>query len=186
MRAARVIGAVDNGGVPFVVELSSLPGPGRPGRPGRARVLKLRPGHEGGSLDKRARDRSYRLWRVFAYERAWVGCDDSVVPTRCSAVLLLLPDGLYVAIGEEVVAFRALPGDEVVGFIARMGNSAVSYPVAIGRANQYLTVARSFMRNTDVPDNGEDDPYQTFYAWRSARQESRRLPGLEVLHTRLE
>lgn len=42
------------------------------------------------------------------------------------------------------------------------------------------------MRNTEVPDNGEDDPYQTFYAWPSARQASHRLPGLEVLHTRLE
>lgn len=102
--------AVDNGGRPFRVHLTSVSGPG--------------------TAEVAVRDREddlYTHWRSFEYERALIGKDPDEKNLKKTwwhggnAVLLRLRQA-YVFIGWEIYAFS--PPDEILQFVSRMGNSA--------------------------------------------------------------
>lgn len=190
--------AVDNGGRPFRVHLTSVSGPGT------------------AEVDVRdEEDDLYRYWRSFEYERAMIGKDPDEKNLKKAwwhggnALLLRLRgpgEPVYVFVGWEIYAFS--PPDEILQFVSRMGNSAVPYPVAVGRVNTYLMTENTYIPNKTMSGLASlgnphvSDPYYDLYAidlttglpcksdraqhkqtmlWRA----SHRLAGRKVLHKRL-
>jgi hypothetical protein len=99
-------------------------------------------------------------------------------------VLLQVAGGVYVAVGWQVIQYRARPNDEVIDFVSPMGNNAVPYPYAVGRRNHYLTMGAAVVPNAEVADTADGDPYDVMYAWPPDRKARSALPGRVVLHDR--
>ena len=180
-RPARRIHIIDNGSVPFVVELSTASDQ----RPGQARVLVRRTDVEfeeaSGQTDPRTsaalRARLYRPFKTFEYERAFVGFDPQEKKswTRSwwhggNSVLLRLSStkNKYVFIGESIYEFATAAADEIVSFVSVMGNSAVPYPYAVSSRMTYLMIDRTYIENETLQRcsraTGDDkDPYERFY-----------------------
>ena len=188
-RVARRVYVMDNGGVPFVVELSSRAAQGG-GAPGTARVLRLRGGEHSDAdpRDASRQDELYEPWREFRYVRAWVGLDPAERRKKRgllgrlllfggpsawhggSAVLLELGNRQLVVVGDTILQFTLPAGESVVDFVSVMGNSGVPYPYIVGTSNTYLTGENVFLPNSAlVPAAGEEgeggrDPYDFFYS----------------------
>jgi hypothetical protein len=132
----RTVRVVDNGGIPFLVHLSSAGA-----RQGHATISALVP---------RSGPASYAEWGTVAYTRARIGlCPSERGSSRAwwhkgNSVLLHTSDsadgkpGPLVYIGTSIQSFVPRPNDTIVAFVSPMGNNAVPYPYAIGRTHTYL------------------------------------------------
>jgi hypothetical protein len=129
----RTVSVVDNGGIPFLVHLSSAGA-----RQGHATISAL------------VGPASYAEWGTVAYTRARIGLCPSERGSspawwhKGNSVLLHTSDradggpGPLVYIGQSIQSFVPRPNDTIVAFVSPMGNSAVPYPYAIGRTHTYL------------------------------------------------
>lgn len=180
-RAVKSVHVVDNGGLPFIVRLSALRGPGK------AQVLVAPKEYDeekhGLAKDDPRVVAGYKPWRTMPYLRAWVGMDpeepgaSGTKPERGliqkllggkapwwhggNGVLLQVGARKYVSIGWKIIEFSTPPNDAIVEFISPMGNSAVPYPYAIGTTNTYLLFEDTWIPNaTRLPFM---DPYAQFY-----------------------
>lgn len=116
----RKVYVVDNGDIPFGVELIYVNGSS-----GIAHVGHRR--NRGTRMDMHDGDRPYRLWRTIAYDRAWVGldpCERLPRPVRChrswwhggNAVLLRIGPEQYIYVGDVIFAFKTQPADTILQF----------------------------------------------------------------------
>ena len=156
----RAVSIVDNGGIPFLVKLSSDKGRGM------AHVYVYAGVNEQG-VDQDAEplpreDVSYKLWRSIPYLRAMVGLDpeEKRAPGGLLAGILsrlsvrsrqgawwhggnslLLEEGragAHTFIGQYIMQFRLQqPKERIVEYWSTMGNSAVPYPYAVSDAGSY-------------------------------------------------
>jgi hypothetical protein len=195
---AKRVYIIDNGGTPFLVELSSLSGPGT------AHVLRSRGVDEDGADLRNVdlQDRFFEPWRSLAYNKAWVGLDPEETKTSSTkissllqrvwrtgptwwhggnSVLLKVAGTKYVSIGRDIFAFTAK--DEISIYVSYMGNSAVPYPYAVGRTNTYLTSEKAFIPNDWVPEGS--DPYDVYYDLDNKKTARLKLSGVSILHKRL-
>jgi hypothetical protein len=201
MRVAKRVYVIDNGGTPFVVELSSLSGPGT------ARILRNRGADEPGAGLRTVdlQDRYFEPWRAMKYDQAWVGLDPDegkkpsflqrVLRTTPAwwhggnSVLLRVARSKYVCVGWDIFSFTATDG--ISTFVSPMGNNAVPYPYAIGSNNTYLTADKAFIPNEWVPEGA--DPYDVYYELEQSRSKldkakvaGLKLTGVRILHKRHE
>jgi hypothetical protein len=193
-RAARRIRIIDNGGIPFVVELSTASDT----RPGQARVLVQRTdlrdneqeefeeasGQTDPTRSAALRARFYRPFKTFEYERAFVGFDPQEKKSWTkswwhggNSVLLRLSSTKnknaaipYIFVGQSIYEFVAPANDEIVSYISVMGNSAVPYPYATSTQRTYLMIERTYVENEALQRcsraTGDDkDPYERFYQY---------------------
>ena len=190
-KVTRRVYVVDNGGIPFVVELMAAEGV--------ARVLRARSGLSDAEMDRINRHDVSRhgewleRWREFRYVRSFVGTDPSekkgvrkVWWHGGNSLLLELAPRRYLCVcGDGVFEFRTPLGDEIVRYVSVMGNSAVPYPYAVGKKNTYLMIEGVFLPNGLV-GRGED-PYHVYYdAKGTVRASIPAIPGIKRLHPRHE
>jgi hypothetical protein len=176
--AEKTVRIIDNGGIPFIVRLSSLDGEGR------ARIF-ARSG------------KAYARWQTIRYRRALVGRDPDESGARQwwhggSSVLLCHVGGYVTLIGVEITRYW-LP-ERVRSFVSLMGNSDVVWPFAVGRSFTYLFYfANVRVRTSDLArlaDGERDpriqprDPYAVFYR-NMETIKSKPIEG-RVLHPRVE
>lgn len=196
----RTVYIVDNGGIPFVVQLSDDAGPGV------ARVLRMKRsvlvGEDEVTRDD-VRNRTgelYEHWRDIKYSRVFVGLDPeeaspSMVTSMFAAVLgrrpwwwggnsILLETApkRYVFVGWKTYAFKT--PDVIQRYVSVMGNSAVPYPYAVGTTNTYLLLEEVSLGNDEV--GSAADPYNRYYHAKGKRMRSARLSGFKLLHDRHE
>jgi len=162
----RTVSVVDNGGIPFLVHLSSA---GRGARPGHATISALVPG---------SAPASYAELRTIEYASARIGlCPTERGSSRAwwhggNSVLLQTegPKGPLVYIGPSIKSFVTQPGDTIVAFVSPMGNSAVPYPYAIGRTHTYLVEEAACIDNATLVRVMASaprvlDPYEVLYGY---------------------
>jgi len=162
---------VDNGAVPFTVDLSSLSGHGI------ASINKhTKKNNKNFDVkDPKIHDKIYKHWRDFKYDHVWIGLDPQEHKPSFwkklfgnpwwyggSSVLLKYGSKFIVINWGAIFEFKMEKGDEVIDFISEIGNntSAVPYPYIIGSQNTYLTIDFVFIPNS-LKDS--DDPYYIFY-----------------------
>jgi hypothetical protein len=165
----RTVRIVDNGGIPFLVHLSTgRGGLGRQGQ-GRATISALVPG---------SAPASYAELRTIEYTSARIGlCPTERGSSRAwwhggNSVLLQTegPKGPLVYIGPSIKSFVTQPGDTIVAFVSPMGNSAVPYPYAIGRTHTYLVEEAVCIENATLARVMASaprvlDPYEVLYGY---------------------
>lgn len=199
---AKRVYVVDNGGIPFIVELSQLSGRGI------AQVHRLRNNLPVESSDDfEVRDVSkqglwYKPWKSFDYKQVWVGLDPTETQKKSiwksifgtgwwhggNSVLLQVAENRYISIGWDVYEFTTHVDDDIMDYVSVMGNSAVPYPYAVGKINTYLTMEKVSIPNHMVP-NGMD-PYNIFYEDRtiahdrSGFRRKNQLIDIKILHKR--
>ena len=152
--AGKVVFVVDNGGVPFAVQLVHIHTGSSTG-PGVARILRRRVDADGEWLGKDGDVESYVRWRDVPYERAWVGYDAGELdkaPAKGlldrflrrsvpwwyggNSVLLKLkpkpkaPGGRPDRLGARYVSV----GDEIYEFAAMPGDEIVAYASPMGNS----------------------------------------------------
>ena len=170
LKPVRVVNVIDNGGTPFIVELSSTKGPGT------ARILV----HSGVDLDnldgKDPRLKPmYRPWKTLPYERVWIGLDPNEKTTTGffskllrpgkvwwhggNSILLQVAPRKYISIGRDIFKFST--PDDILEYFSPMGNSAVPYPYAVGTQNTYLLTEKTWIPNVVLQD--DRDPYGMLY-----------------------
>ena len=176
----RTVRVVDNGGIPFLVHLSSA---GRGARQGHATISALVPGSGSASASGPA---SYAELGTVAYTRARIGlCPTERGSPRAwwhggNSVLLHTSDhadgtqGPLVYIGSSIKSF--VPNDTIVAFVSPMGNSAVPYPYAIGRTHTYLLEEDVCIDNATLVRVMASaprplDPYEVLYGYDLTRSE---------------
>ena len=172
----RTVSVVDNGGVPFRVHFSKVPGKGprKDTHEGTATISVLVPSSGSGPA-------SYTEWGKVEYTRAWIG----LCPTERgiagaprawwhggNSVLLRTSDrgrGLLY-IGTSIKTFVPQPRDTIVAFVSPMGNSAVPYPYAIGITHTYLLEENVCIDNATLvrvmaSAHRVLDPYEVLYGY---------------------
>lgn len=175
----KTVYVVDNGGTPFLVDLTSLGGAGS-AHVWVERRPDLVPGDDGYVPRGHPAFRDmYRPWRTIKYRRAFVGYDpeerrppgllDRMLHGKQgvwwhggNSVLLQVAARRYVYVGKRVYAFAVPADDEIQGYVSPMGNSAVPYPYAVGKRNTYLMIEHTWVPNADLPAD-VDDPYLYYY-----------------------
>lgn len=186
---------VNNGGMPFVVKLTSTNGPGV------AHVFRRR--EEDDNLTrKEMRDPSKHTlwlqpWRSIEYTNVLIGHDPHekskgfMKDWWCGghSVLLQVTPCEHVFIGMSIFEFRTQADDAIVEFVSLMGNSAIPYPYAIGTNNVYLLIEDTFVPKTMLTGS-KCDPYDWLYAMPTPKRDEfvakHKLQGYKVLHNRMD
>ena len=175
----RTVRVVDNGGIPFLVRLSSSGRAARLPRQGNAKISALVPGSGSASASGSA---SYAELGTVAYTRARIGlCPTERESSRAwwhggNSVLLHTKPGPLVYIGTSIKSFVPRPNDTIVAFVSPMGNSAVPYPYAIGRTHTYLLEEDVCIDNATLVRVMASaprplDPYEVLYGYDLTRSE---------------
>ena len=181
----RTVRVVDNGGIPFLVRLSSSGRAARLPRQGNAKISALVPASGSASASGPA---SYAELGTVAYTRARIGlCPTERESSRAwwhggNSVLLHTSDradgthGPLVYIGTSIKSFVPRPNDTIVAFVSPMGNSAVPYPYAIGRTHTYLLEEDVCIDNATLVRVMASaprplDPYEVLYGYDLTRSE---------------
>jgi len=168
-RAKERVFVVDNGSVPFVVELSSLVGKGV------ARILrKIKPQGHIDNRNVRHLKTWTEEWRKVPYQLArigidpreksgglWQACFGDKWPGTSVLLALDTEQTRFLVVGSDIYEFSVEKNDKIVDFVSIMGNSGVAYPYAVGKLNTYLTVERTWLPNHMVAEG--QDPYYVMY-----------------------
>lgn len=132
-----------------------------------------------GTVEVYARDPSSgqylrRVLEPRPYRRVWVGTDPANLDTwgPGNSLLLELPNGAYMFIGERIDTFRLAPGDTIVAYKSPIGSSAAPYPYAVGRQFAYLMIEPVAVDLTQNPAAAAD-PYEAYYGPRRANRKAK-------------
>lgn len=142
----------DNGGQPFVVEVS----------PKSVTILrqKFNDESETYSVDKTV--------GTFAYKRIFIG--DNLLKDKYAApkgkwpgnsILLEVGDGKYIYIGHEIYSLETKDKERIVEYFSPVGNSMVPYPYAVGENNTYFMLDKKLVPNPLL--DLKKDGYGQFY-----------------------
>jgi len=178
----------DNGGRPYKVVLND-------NEPHRVVVYKQPAGvyRDPNIADPEHPNTYIDLVRTFDDVKQVLVGEDPVEPAfKGNSVLLSMPEGRYVFVGDHIYEFNTPDGDVIRQYWSSVGNSDVPYPVALGDSYAYFMLEPAYVpRSSFRPDvdwsNGYDDFYgnsrDPFYGanFGGFHRAAQRVPGHQVL-----
>jgi hypothetical protein len=149
-KGARTHTMLDNGGEPFVADIS----------PSRVEVFKQKLVDGSWVREKKIVDTSYK--------RVFVG-DNLLGATGVSpkgkypgnSILIKTGDGKYIYAGEQVYAFETIGKEDIKEYYSPVGNSEVAYPYAVGEKHTYFMLDKEALSNEAL--DLKRDAYPQFY-----------------------
>jgi len=182
----------DNGGRPCKVVLND-------NEPHRVVVYKQPAGiYDDPNITDREHPNTYiDLVRTFDdVKQVLVGEDPTEPAFKGNSLLLSMPQGRYVFVGDLIYEFNTPDGDVIRQYWSRVGNNDVPYPVALGDSYAYFMLEHAYVpRSSFRPDVDWSDAYLDFYGhnrdpfygpnFRGFDEAAQRVPGHQVLEQRL-
>lgn len=134
-----------------------------------------------------------KLLNSFKANKIHIGKDSKLKGKKWdgNSILLELPGGNMVFIGDTIYKFKMAKGDTIIKYFSKVGNNDVPYPVLLGDKYFYSMVDKTYGSKKYFPDsykiNDFEDGHTHYYGeltnkgWVSPVKDIKKLNGLKII-----